>query len=221
MTDGGYDIGYRACDCFWGTQPGSLVLKLCAMVSSVKGMKILDAGCGEGKNAIFLASKGAAVRAFDISAVGIAHARKQTSANRVLGLELSVADVRRIELPRAHFDVVIAYGLFHCFQSVEEISETCGKLQAATRPGGCLIACAFNDRNQDLSAHPGFSPTFLAHEEYRRLFSGWELLEFTDTDLIETHPHNGIQHTHSLTRLIARKSPGEGEECQLRIQRPQ
>jgi len=27
----------------------------------------------------------------------------------------------------------------------------------------------------------------------------------SDSDLVETHPHNGVRHTHSMTRLIARK----------------
>ena len=31
------------------------------------------------------------------------------------------------------------------------------------------------------------------------------MLEVSDTDLVETHPHNQVRHTHSMTRLIARK----------------
>lgn len=205
MIDGGYDTGYRACDCFWGTKPGSMVLKLCELVPSFEGAKVLDAGCGEGKNAMFLASKGASVDAFDISEVAISHARKLSTANSLQGLQLAVGDVRDLAPPAAHFDLVVAYGLFHCLRNFLEISMTCGKLQAATRPAGYFIVCAFNNRKQDLSAHPGFSPTVLPHEEYGRLFKGWEILEFTDTDLTETHPHNGIQHTHSMTRLLARK----------------
>ena len=62
MIDGGYDSGYRACPCFWGSDPGSLVSRLATIVPSFTGLQVLDAGCGEGKNAIFLAGKGAWLR---------------------------------------------------------------------------------------------------------------------------------------------------------------
>src|SRR6266849_156523 len=65
--DGGYEDGYRACDCFWGRQPGSLIQKLLEYVFEPAGMTVLDTGCGEGRNAIYLARLGANVRAVDIS----------------------------------------------------------------------------------------------------------------------------------------------------------
>jgi tellurite methyltransferase len=59
MTDsrslGGYDDGYRACACFWGQRPGSLVPRLLEHIPDPAGVTVLDAACGEGKNAIYLA----------------------------------------------------------------------------------------------------------------------------------------------------------------------
>jgi hypothetical protein len=57
-----------------------------------------------------------------------------------------------------------------------------------------------------LSAHPGFSPCLLSHADYTTAFSGWEILADSDSDLTERHPHNNIEHTHALTRLLARKA---------------
>ena len=56
MSGGGYDDGYRNCPCFWGTEPGSLRKSCCAIhvVSVSRASPMLDAGCGEGKNAAFL-----------------------------------------------------------------------------------------------------------------------------------------------------------------------
>ena len=48
--DGGYDVGYRAVTGFWGTAPSSLVVRYLA-THDVAGLKVLDAGAGEGKNA--------------------------------------------------------------------------------------------------------------------------------------------------------------------------
>ena len=70
------------------------------------------------------------------------------------------------------FDVVIAYGLMHCLPDEREVRSLCALLQEATKESGYLILCAFNDRFQDLSAHPGFTPTLLPHATYLDMFSG-------------------------------------------------
>jgi cyclopropane fatty-acyl-phospholipid synthase-like methyltransferase len=207
MKDGGYDAGYQACACFWGTEPSSLVRKLAALLPSFNGLYVLDAGCGEGKNALFLARQGAHVHGFDVSDAAIAHAREIVSANAG-NITFEVSDVRERFLPADSYDVVIAYGLLHCLASAIEVHSICQRLQTATRESGYFVLCAFNDRYQDLSAHPGFSPTALGHTDYLELFDGWEMLEASDSDLVEVHPHNGIRHTHSLTRILARKLGG-------------
>jgi tellurite methyltransferase len=205
MTDGGYDNGYRACRCFWGTEPGSLVVKLSKVITSFRGLNVLDVGCGEGKNAMFFAARGAVVRAVDISEIAIARARELSSASGVNGILFDVKDVRNLRLSPDQFDVVVAYGLFHCLGDRSEIASICRQLQSAIRAGGYFILCAFNSRRQELTAHPGFTPTILGHEDYVGMFSGWEILDSTDKNLTEIHPNNGIEHTHSMTRLLAKK----------------
>lgn len=204
--NGGYDEGYLSCPCFWGATPGSLVLTLEKLVPSFTGLRVLDAGCGEGKNAIFFASKGAIVDAYDISDIAISHAEAVRVESKAENVSFKASDVRSVELGGSLFDIVIAYGLMHCLPSEGEIHSLCRYLQNTLKPGGYMVLCAFNDRFQDLSAHPGFHPTILPHAAYIDLFRGWELVEAHDRDLNETHPNNNIPHTHSMTRIIARKN---------------
>jgi cyclopropane fatty-acyl-phospholipid synthase-like methyltransferase len=202
--DGGYDSGYLACPCFWGREPGSLVRKFVERLGSVRGLEILDAGCGEGKNAIFLASHGALVRAVEMSQPALDNARAAWGADGAIRWELG--DARTIALPADTYDVVIAYGLLHCLASAGQISTVIERLQAATKGGGVHVICAFNGRRQEFAdAHPGFHPCTPDHQHYLDAYRGWEMLEVSDTDLVETHPHNNVRHTHSMTRLIARK----------------
>ena len=205
--DGGYDIGYKACPCFWGSNPGSLVQRLATLVPTFSGMSVLDAGCGEGKNAIFLGSKGATVAAYDISEFAIRNAQSIASHANLTTVSFFVGDVRDVDITPTSYDVVLAYGLMHCLPDVPEIRSLCRTLQDATRHGGYMLLCAFNDRYQDLSAHPGFHPTLLPNSEYVEMFKGWELFEASDQDLHEIHPHNNIPHTHSMTRILGRKTP--------------
>jgi tellurite methyltransferase len=204
--NGGYDDGYRDCPCFWGTEPGSFVRLLQRYVPDFSGLSVLDAGCGEGKNAAFLARQGARVDAIDVSELAIRNARLQWPD--LTGLIWEVGDIRCIELPREHYDVVVAYGLFHCMQCAAEVGATLLRLREAIRPSGYLVMCAFNERRQELSAHPGFTPCLLSHVKYVGLFSEWQIIAASDADLTERHPHNAIEHTHSLTRILARKEQG-------------
>ena len=80
MSDGGYDIGYKKCNSFWGTTPSSLILKLNAEFKNYQNKSILDIGCGEAKNAIYFAEKGCYVDAFDISEFAIANACRPDAA---------------------------------------------------------------------------------------------------------------------------------------------
>jgi len=201
--DGGYDGGYRSCACFWGAEPGRFVKRLIKYVQDFRGRFILDAGCGEGKNAVFLSKYGAIVRALDISEFALANAQK--AWERDYGISWEIADVRRATFSNETFDIVIAYGLLHCLASIDEVRSTVIKFQNATKEGGYHVICSFNDRHQDLSGHPEFYPCLASHEMYLDLYSGWSVLEATDSDHTETHPHNNIKHTHSLTRILARK----------------
>jgi len=200
---GGYDNGYRACNCFWGRTPGSLILQLKQRIDSFDGLQVLDAGCGEGKNAVYLSSHGASVYAFDISPLALANAKQ--AWGDVHGIKWEVGDIRTMPLPEGRYDLILAYGLLHCLPDLYTIEHTVARLKNSTRPGGYNIVVAFNHRHQELDAHSEFSPCLVEHSMYARMYDGWQIIQLTDSDLTETHPHNHIKHTHSMTRILAQK----------------
>ena len=140
---GGYDGGYKACPCFWGRHPGRLVEWLENHLDDFAGLSVLDAGCGEGKNAIYMARKGCTVQALDISELAIRNAKN--AWHDYDDISWDVSDIRSIPLDTKHYDVVIAYGLFHCLSSRSDVESITRKLQEATKPGGYNLVCAFND----------------------------------------------------------------------------
>jgi len=200
--NGGYEAGYAACPCFWGAEPGSYVRKLVQVISGVADLRALDAGCGEGKNAAFLSKIGCDVTGVDISELAIASARRLHGSGKVHWL---AADVMTLNFPRDSFDIVIAYGLFHCLSSSREIEDLYSALAGMTKKGGYHVVCSFNDRDQDLSAHPGFEPCLMPHQFYLRLYQDWTIEAESDQTIFESHPHNRIPHHHSLSRIVARK----------------
>ena len=201
---GGYDDGYKACPCFWGQQPGSFVTLLVNTIGDLSGRVVLDAGCGEGKNAVYLRSLGADVHAIDISEPAIANGRKLWEST--VQPDWSIADVRRLKFRSEQYDIIIAYGLLHCFANEQEVETVITSFMEATVPGGYNVICALNSRITSLDgAHADFNPCMLPHAYYIDFYSRWEIVEQSDSNLVEAHPHDQIAHTHSLTRILSRK----------------
>jgi len=83
------------------------------MIGSVKGKKVLDAGCGTGEYAMLLAKKGAIVSAIDFSKGMIKHA-KINAKKENLDIFLKKADICSLPFEINSFDkIIIARVLGH------------------------------------------------------------------------------------------------------------
>lgn len=71
-----YDKRYDTADYYWGITPNDLCYEIMKLRPPVKPLKVLDIGCGEGKDAVFLARNGYIVTAFDLSEAGIEKGKK-------------------------------------------------------------------------------------------------------------------------------------------------
>jgi SAM-dependent methyltransferase len=171
---------------FGAPNPGALCGYLVTTFHRSLGLAVLDAGCGEGKNAAFLAAAGAVVDALDISTLAIENGLKYWA--EYMGIRWRVADIRESDFPKDHYSVVVSYGLLHCMSSAKEINDIIVRLQNATRVGGYNVICVFNDRRQELHAHPGFSPSLLPHSAYQAAYSSWEVLNSTLSDRLPFPP---------------------------------
>lgn len=201
LGEGGYDDGYSDCPCFWGTSPGSLVKEYLQLNGSLAGYRVLDLGCGEGKNASALALAGAVVDAVDCSALAIANGRRAFANSNIRWIRASVTDHLRVS---PIYDLVVMYGLLHCLPSSEDISRVVNLAIEKTSNQGTHIVAAFNDGPHDLSAHPNFKPTLVPHEFYLAQYGRHDILGASTSILHESHPNNNIPHFHSITRLTAR-----------------
>lgn len=197
---GGYDDGYAACPCFWGREPGLLVRSFLGQ-RSVTGLRVLDLGCGEGKNAVAFANAGASVVAVDCSALALRNGKATFGAARI---EWRHADCLSYLAECRDFDVIVMYGLLHCMRSVNEIKDVIVEAARATKIGGYHLLVTFNDGPHDLSAHPSFKPTLAPHAFYIQQYEMHAIISVENAVIHETHPHNHIAHFHSLTRLVAR-----------------
>jgi len=80
----------------------------------VAGLRVLDAGCGDGWLSIILAKRGAFVEGFDISTEGVRVAQRRAEANGVAHqCRFSVASFYEIPLAAESVDAVMGQSILH------------------------------------------------------------------------------------------------------------
>jgi SAM-dependent methyltransferase len=84
------------------------------LLGLVKGCRVLDFGCGQGEEAVYLAKMGAHVTAIDISPVGVRLTHERAKLNGV-GDRVNAMLMRcdPTEFPSESFDVVHGFGILH------------------------------------------------------------------------------------------------------------
>jgi cyclopropane fatty-acyl-phospholipid synthase-like methyltransferase len=129
----------------------------------------LDAGCGTGDTAIFLAGRGCKVTGIDFLDVPIQRA-KQKAAERGVQATFMVKDATTLKDWSERFDNVIDSGLFHVF-SDEDRHRYVEGLATVLKPGGRLFLMCFSDEE------PGEQgPRRVSRKELQEAFAdGWSI----------------------------------------------
>ncbi len=144
---------------------------------------VLDAGCGTGEHALYLAARGHEVWGLDFIPAAIERARAK-AAERGLDVHFQVGDALQLDRLGRTFDTIIDSGLFHTFSDEERPRYIAG-LARCLRPGGTMHILCFSDEEP-----PGAGPRRVTQQEIRDAFrDGWEVLEIEATRFHTTdHP---------------------------------
>ena len=106
------------------------------------GMRILEAGCGYGRNLVHLLREGCEVFAIDLNAEAIDHVRK-LSASLGTGLpaeNFQVAPVEQMPFPDACMDAVICSAVLHFARDEDQFHAMLSELWRVLRPSGLLFS---------------------------------------------------------------------------------
>jgi SAM-dependent methyltransferase len=93
--------------------------------------RALDVATGGGRNALYLAERGYAVDAIDVSEEGLAIARERAAERGIEEIEFVRADVEEYEFPRGEYDVIVV----SYYYSLNALPP----LKRALAPGGVLL----------------------------------------------------------------------------------
>jgi SAM-dependent methyltransferase len=110
-------------------------------------MRVLDAGCGYGRNLVHLLREGCEIFALDESREAVDHVRK-LSASLETGLpaeNFQVGLMERIAFPDSFVDVVISSAVMHFARDEGHFKAMLAEMWRVLRPGGMLF-CRLGSR---------------------------------------------------------------------------
>ena len=168
----------------------------------VKPWRVLDIGCGEGKDAVFLARNGYMVSAFDVAEAGLSKARAlaEKVGVHVDFFRADAADYR----PDGEFDIIYSSGVMH-FVSPAVRGELFDSLKEHTAPSGLHAINAFVEKPFIRRADDG-------ERKDRKLWKSGELFMYyhdwmflrADEEIFDCNS-GGIPHKHCMDILVAQK----------------
>lgn len=176
-------------------------------------MRVLDAGCGFGRNLVYLLRTGCQISALDADPEGVEHVRSLSEALKT-GLPAQnfiVGSIEKMPFPKASFDVVICNSVLHFAQDEAHFKAMLAELWRVLEPGG-LLFCRLGSRIgmefprvRDCVYTVGDgSEWFLVDEEM--------LLEFTEeleAILVDPLKTTVVQDYRCMTTWVLRKPRGK------------
>ncbi|HWL16978.1 MAG TPA: class I SAM-dependent methyltransferase [Opitutus sp.] len=136
MTSDFWNARYSGAEYFYGTEPNTFVADSAATIPAGPVLCLAE---GEGRNAVFLASRGHAVTAMDQSPVGLAKARGLAAATGV-ALHTETGDLADYAIAPAAWSGIVAT-FVHLPKPLR--ADVHRRVVAGLRPGGVFILEAY------------------------------------------------------------------------------
>jgi len=194
-----YEDDYKKDEYFWGVQPSGMCLKVLEIMPPTRPLKLLDIGCGEGKDAVFFARCGYDVSAFDISKAGLEKTKRLAEQARV-HVRTFQADLQDYRLDEP-YDVLYSSGVLHYIKP-ELRSEIMQNYKAHVSENGLVAFHAFVQK-------PFIPPA--PDDSFHHLWKSGQLLTcFHDwyvehcAEYVFNCNSSGIAHKHASNWIIAR-----------------
>jgi tellurite methyltransferase len=196
-----YEQEYKIPQYYWGIEPSKMCYLVLELMPPTKPIKLLDIGCGEGKDAVFFARNGYDVTAIDISDAGIEKAKKLADQ---LGVHMKVekADIMDYRLETS-FDILFSSGVFNYIKP-ELRDEVLSNYKQFTAPNGIHVFNVFVQK-PFIAPPPEKEPNsskWISGELFTH-YHDWKIHE--SSEVIFDCNSSGIPHKHAMNKMIAQK----------------
>ncbi|OGM12393.1 hypothetical protein A2W13_01995 [Candidatus Woesebacteria bacterium RBG_16_36_11] len=151
-----------------GDEPTEIVKKSFNDGMVKTGDKVLDIGSGFGRNANWLAQKGAEVTGVNINDDEIKHAREKAQESGV-NVNYIHADATSLPFPDSSFDVALDLGCSHEIPSKEGQEKAMKEVARILKPGGHLVFFGFS-KDHPLYSKNKENPRFRSIDDIKNLY---------------------------------------------------
>jgi SAM-dependent methyltransferase len=129
------------------------------------GGRLLDLGCGAGRNAVPLAREGWDVLGTDLSWPMLCAAADRTRAEGLQDrLAVALSPMDRVPAPDRRFDVIVAHGIWNLARSGEEFRRAVAEAARVAKPGAGLFVFTFSRHTLPPEVRPIPGETFVFTE---------------------------------------------------------
>jgi tellurite methyltransferase len=199
----------------WGLKPIDTLVDYVSLVN--KSGKVLDLGMGEGRNALYFASKGFEAEGIDISETAINRALSYAQENGLV-MKAAVSDLLSFEIEENAYSLIILANVLNFFKD-EEISQVIDKVKRGLAEDGLLYIHAFDIRDpsyeknvsraEKISDHTFYRAKsdsyihFFTRKELESYFDGYQTIKASESYLLDVS--HGEPHYHGTVEMLVRK----------------
>jgi len=165
--------------------------------------KTLDLGCGNGRNSLYLASRGFDVTAWDKNPNSLSNLERIRATEGLDNLHIAEVDLNTLRFD-GEYDFILSTVVL-MFLEAKTIPGLLANMQRCTKPGGYNLIVAAMD-TEDFPCTVGF-PFAFKKGELCNYYQGWELLKYNE-DVGELHrtDANGNRIKLRFATLLAQKT---------------
>ncbi|HBP62737.1 MAG TPA: hypothetical protein DD730_00335 [Desulfosporosinus sp.] len=184
----------------FGTKPNKAIEAM--WESFDKNWSILDVGCGEGKNPLFLAENGFEnVDAFDLSQSGIEKLLR-IGSNKKIKVNAWVQDLTEYFFYK-RYDLIMSHGTLH-FVAKEKWKKFIIDAKNNTNVGGLNIIQIFTNKVPASYDIAPFVKGLAEEGELESMYKDWQIISLNSHVFEDEHP--GVEkHLHASNTIVAKK----------------
>ena len=186
----------------WGRAASAFATEVAPLVPA--GGRVLDLGCGEGRDSVYFAACGFDVTALDVSSDGLKKAERLADER---GVNVRWLCRSMLDVPVAgRFDLVYSCGSIHHVPKASR-GRLFRRLKVLTCPGGINAHIVFTDVS--VYREKGEDIDYFTRGDLGRIYDGWSALTYEAGRI--SCAQDGVRHSHSVETIVCSRP-----ECMTR-----
>lgn len=166
--------------------------------------KVLDLGCGQGADLLFLAKNGFNTFGVDTSEVAIQQIMSKAGELGLNNVKVERTDIREYKTEPDSFDVISCQNVLN-FLPKEDALKMIDIIKSGTKKDGYILIQVFTVDDPSINSDNKFA-SYFEIQELLHLFEGFRVYHYLENIILDQgHPGYKIPHKHGIARIIVKK----------------